>query len=154
MALAEKQKLRFQYGLMEKQFRGYFQEAQRLRGVTGEMLLQFLELRLDNVIFRLGMGNTRSASRQYVNHGHVLVNGHRVDIPSYRCKAGDVITIKDSPRSQQLAMRSLDLMQVTPVPEWVALDRDALTGTVNRVPTRDEIDPLVNEQLVVELYSR
>lgn len=154
IALAEKQKLRFQYGLMEKQFRGYFKEAQRRRGVTGETLLQFLELRLDNVVFRLGMGNTRSAARQYVNHGHVLVNGRRVDIPSYRCRAGDVITVKQTPRSQQLAMRSLDLMQVVPVPDWVTIDRDRLTGTVARIPSREDIDPMVNEQLVVELYSR
>ncbi len=154
IALAEKQKLRLQYGLLEKQFRRTFKEAARRRGVTGEILLQFLEQRLDNVVFRLGMGNTRNAARQLVNHGHILVNGRRVDIPSFRCKSGDVITVRDNPRSQQLAMRSLDLTQAVPLPDWVTMDRDALIGTVARIPTRDEIDPLVNEQLVVELYSR
>jgi small subunit ribosomal protein S4 len=154
IALAEKQKLRFQYGVLEKQFRRYFKEAQRRRGVTGETLLQLLEGRLDNVVFRLGMANTRFASRQFVGHGHVKVNGRRVDIPSYQCQPGDVITVKDSPRSQQLAMRFLDLTQAVPVPDWVTVDRENVTGTYVRIPTRDEIDPMVNEQLVVELYSR
>jgi small subunit ribosomal protein S4 len=154
IALAEKQKLRFQYGVLEKQFRRYFKEAQRQRGVTGEILLQLLEQRLDNVVFRLGLSNTRFASRQFVGHGHVKVNGKRVDIPSYQVKPGDVITVKDSPRSQQLAMRHLDLTQAVPVPDWVTIDRETITGTFVRIPTRDEIDPMVNEQLVVELYSR
>lgn len=154
VALAEKQKLRFQYGVLEKQFRRYFAEAQRRRGVTGEILLELLELRLDNVAYRLGLGATRRASRQFVNHGHLQVNGRRVDIPSYQCKAGDVITICPGQRSQQLAMRLLDSTQARPVLDWLTLDRDALTGTVTRKPEREEIDPLVNEQLVVELYSR
>lgn len=154
VALAEKQKLRFQYGVLEKQFRRYFAEAQRRRGITGEILLELLELRLDNVAYRLGLGGTRRASRQFVNHGHIHVNGRRVDIPSYQCKAGDVITISDTTRSTQLAMRLLDSTQARPVLDWLTLDRDNLTGTVTRKPERQEIDPLVNEQLVVELYSR
>lgn len=154
IALAEKQKLRFQYGVLEKQFRRYFAEAQRRRGITGEILLELLELRLDNVAYRLGLGGTRRASRQFVNHGHLQVNGVRVDIPSYQCKSGDVITICTGTRSQQLAMRLLDSTQSRPLSDWLTLDRDTLTGTLTRKPERSEIDPLVNEQLVVELYSR
>jgi small subunit ribosomal protein S4 len=154
VALAEKQKLRFQYGIMEKQFRRYFAEAARRRGVTGETLLQLLELRLDNVCYRLGLGATRRAARQFVNHGHVLVNGKRVDICSFGCKPGDTITVAAAARSQQLGMKYLDQSQGVPVPEWVTVDRDKLEGKIARVPTREDIAPLVNEQLVVELYSR
>jgi len=153
-ALAEKQKLRFQYGLLEKQFRRLFEEAARRRGITGEILLQLLETRLDNVLYRLGYGQTRSAARQFVGHGHVFVNGTRVNVPSFRCKPGDKITIRDNARSQQLGMRLLDQSQMRPLPEWVTMDKDKQTGTVSRIPTRAEIDPIVNEQLVVELYSR
>ena len=154
IALAEKQKLRFQYGLMEKQFRRYFAEASRRRGVTGEILLQLLELRLDNVVYRLGLGNTRSAARQFVGHGHVLVNGRRIDIPSYTCRPGDNITVKESAKSQQLGLRALDLTQAAVTPDWLEVDRDKMVGMVLREPTREEMDPLVNEQLIVELYSR
>lgn len=154
IALAEKQKLRFQYGVLEKQFRRYFAEAQRRRGVTGVILLQLLEMRLDNLVYRFGLGTTRRASRQFVNHGHILVNGRRVDIPSYQCKPGDVVTVGENNRSQQLAMRLLDGTQARPDAEWLTMDKENLTGTVNRAPERDEIDPMVNEQLVVELYSR
>ena len=153
-ALSEKQKLRYQYGLMEKQFRRLFEEAARTRGVTGEIFLQLLETRLDNVLFRLGYGQTRPAARQFVGHGHVLVNGTRVNVPSYRVKPGDKITIRDNARSQQLGMRLLDQSQNRPVPEWVTIDTDKQEGSVARIPTREEIDPIVNEQLVVELYSR
>ncbi len=154
IALAEKQKLRLQYGLLEKQFRRYFHEAQRRRGVTGTILIQLLELRLDNVVYRMGLANTRSGARQFVNHGHILVNGHRVDIPSYGCKPGDAITVKDNPRSKQLALKGLDLTQAMVTPEWVAVDTENLSGSVIRIPEREEVDPMVNEQLVVELYSR
>ncbi|MCB1098135.1 MAG: 30S ribosomal protein S4 [Verrucomicrobiales bacterium] len=154
VALAEKQKLKFQYGVLEKQFRRYFAEASRRRGITGEILLQLLESRLDNVVYRLGMANTRSAARQFVGHGHVLVNGTRVDIPSYDVKPGDVITVRESARSRQVAIRFLDITQAAPVPDWVTVDRDNLTGTFARIPSREEIAPLVNEQLIVELYSR
>ncbi len=153
-ALAEKQKLRYTYGLMEKQFRRFFAEAVRRKGVTGTILLQMLELRLDNVVYRMGFTNTRFASRQMVGHGHVSVNGKRVNISSYLCKPGDVVAVRAAVRSQQLANRFLDLTQGVVVPDWVTVDRDQITGTVNRAPEREEIEVFVNEQLVVELYSR
>ncbi|MEI6655863.1 MAG: 30S ribosomal protein S4 [Verrucomicrobiota bacterium] len=154
VALGEKQKLRFQYGVLEKQFRKYYEEAARRRGVTGVILLQLLETRLDNVCYRLGFGNTRQAARQLVNHGHILVNGHCVDIPSFQCKPGDVIKVGGKPSSKQLVLRMLDLTQASSVKDWLTLDRDKMEATMSRVPARDEIDPLVNEQLIVELYSR
>jgi small subunit ribosomal protein S4 len=154
IALGEKQKLRYQYGLLEKQFRRIFQTALRKRGVTGETLLQLLETRLDNVVFRLGLANTRSAARQLVSHGHVRVNGRNVNIASYNVKAGDEITVKDKPKSRQLALRNLELTQIVPVPDWLVANRDALSGKVSRIPVRDEMQPMVNEQLIVELYSR
>lgn len=154
IALAEKQKLRLQYGLMEKQFRRYFAEAQRRRGITGDILVQLLETRLDNVVYRLGLGNTRRAARQFVGHGHVMVNGHRVDIPSYCVKPGDVIAVGAGTRSQQLGLRSVDLTSARPVMDWFTFDGEKLTGTMDRIPEADEIDTMVNVQLVVELYSR
>lgn len=154
VALGEKQKLRFQYGVLEKQFRKYYEEAARRRGVTGIILLQLLEIRLDNVCYRLGFGNSRQAARQLVNHGHILVNGHCVDIPSYQCKPGDVIKVGGKPSSKQLVLRMLDLTQAVSVKDWLSIDRDKMEATMTRVPERDEIDPLVNEQLIVELYSR
>lgn len=154
IALAEKQKLRYQYGLMERQFRRYFQTALGRRGVTGEILLQLLETRLDNVVFRLGFANSRAAARQLVSHGHVTVNGRKVDISSYNVRPGDRITIKDRPSSRSLASRFLELTQIAPVPEWIEADKENFSGVVNRVPTREEIAPIVNEQLIVELYSR
>ncbi len=153
-ALHEKQKLRFQYGLLERQFRRYFEIASRKRGVTGEILLQMLEARLDNLIFRLGFASSRAAARQLVNHGHVQVNGRKVDVPSFATKPGDTITVKDTPKSRSLASRNLELTQITPVPDWLTIDKDHFKGTVSRVPSRDEIAPIVNEQLIVELYSR
>ncbi len=154
IALGEKQKLRFQYGVLEKQFRLYYEEATRRRGVTGTILLQLLEMRLDNICYRLGFGNTRQAARQIVNHGHIYVNGRRVDIPSYQVKPGDTIKVRDNSRSKQLVMHMLDLTQAATVKDWLTLDREKMEGSVARVPERDEIDPLVNEQLIVELYSR
>jgi small subunit ribosomal protein S4 len=154
IALGEKQKLRYQYGLLERQFRRIFQNALRKRGVTGETLLQLLETRLDNVIYRLGLANTRNGARQLVSHGHVQVNGRNVNIASYNVKAGDEVAIKDRPKSRQLGLRNLDLTQIVPVPDWLTVDRDALKGKVARIPSRDEMQPIVNEQLIVELYSR
>jgi small subunit ribosomal protein S4 len=154
VALAEKQKLRYQYGMLEKQFRKFFAEASRRRGVTGEILLQMLELRLDNVIYRLGFAPSRNAARQYVSHGHVTVNGCKCDIPSRILKPGDAIALKNNARAQQIGLRALDLTQAVIVPGWLTQDRDKLAGTVVRTPGREEIDPIVNVQLIVELYSR
>jgi small subunit ribosomal protein S4 len=154
VALAEKQKLRYQYGLLERQFRRYFQTALTKRGITGEILLQLLETRLDNVVFRLGFANSRSAARQLVSHGHVQVNGKKVDVSSYNVRPGDVVVIKDKPGSRRLAAKYLDLTQISPVPDWLTLDKDQFSGKVARIPSRDEIAPIVNEQLIVELYSR
>lgn len=154
VALGEKQKLKYQFGVLEKQFRGYYEEAGRRRGVTGEILLQLLETRLDNVCFRLGFGNTRQAARQLVGHGHVLVNGRRLDVPSYTCKPGDVIKVGGKPSSQQLGLRMLDLTQAVPMKDWVTIDRETMEGTVARLPEMDDIEPLVNVALIVELYSR
>src|ERR1700746_3675056 len=128
IALGEKQNLRYQYGLLERQFRRIFQNALRKRGVTGETLLQLLETRIDNVVYRLGFANTRSAARQLVSHGHVLVNGRRVNVASYNVKAGDEITIQNKPKSRQLVLRNLDLTQIVPVPDWLTVDRDGLGG--------------------------
>ncbi len=154
IALGEKQKLKFQYGVLEKQFRGYYEEAARRRGITGEVLLQLLEQRLDNVCFRIGLGNSRSAARQFVGHGHILVNGQKVNVPSYQVRPGDKISIVAKASSQQLALRFLDLTQSVPLVDWITFDRDKIEATVARVPERSDIDPLVNEQLIVELYSR
>lgn len=153
-ALAEKQKLRFQYGLMERQFRRYFNTALKKRGVTGETLLQMLETRLDNVVYRMGFANSRGAARQLVSHGHVTVNNRKVNVASYNVKAGDLVTIKDKPGSRRLVTRNLELTQIQPVPDWLVADKDQFQGKVMRIPSREEIAPIVNEQLVVELYSR
>lgn len=154
IALAEKQKLRHQYGVLERQFRRYFQMALRKRGVTGEILLQLLETRLDNVVFRMGFAKTLRAARQMVGHGHVMLNGHKATISSMNLKAGDKVEIKERQKSKSLAQRGVELTQIVTVPDWLLVDKDKLTGTVSRIPSREEINPIVNEQLVVELYSR
>lgn len=154
VALGEKQKLRLQYGVMEKQFRRYFAEAQRRRGITGDHLVELLETRLDNVCYRLGFGNTRRAARQLVGHGHIRVNGRRVNISSFNVRPGDVISVCENNRSVQLATRAVDLTSSRPVMDWLSFDKDKLTGVLNRVPEADEIDTMVNVRLVVELYSR
>lgn len=154
LGLIEKQKLRYYYGLMERQFRGVYEKALRRRGVTGETMLQILETRLDNVVFHLGFGATRAAARQMISHGHIKVNGRKVNIPSYALKVNDVIEVKDSNVSRQMATKSLEVSTSRVVPDWVSLDKNAFKGTVMRVPTRDEIQPIANEQAVVEFYSR
>jgi len=154
LGLIEKQKLRYYYGLMEKQFRGVYEKALRRRGVTGEQMLQILETRLDNVVYHLGFGNTRAQARQMVCHGHVKVNGKKVNIPSFALKVNDVIEAKDTNVSKQMATRSLESSTSRVVPDWLNLDKTALKGTVMRIPTRDEIQPIANEQAVVEFYSR
>jgi small subunit ribosomal protein S4 len=154
LGLIEKQKFRYYYGLMERQFRGVYEKALRRRGVTGEQMLQILETRLDNVVFHLGFGSTRAAARQMVGHGHVKVNGRKVNIPSYALKVNDVIEVKDSNVSRQLATKSLEISTSRVVPDWLSLDKNAFKGTVMRIPSRDEIQPIANEQAVVEFYSR
>src|SRR5262249_53906523 len=154
IALGEKQKLRFQYGRMEKQFGRIFETALKRRGGTGGTLLQLLHTRLDNVVYRLGLAHTCAAAGRVVSHGHVQVNGKSVNISSSNVKAGDQITIKDRPKSRQLALRNMESTQIAPVPDWLAVDRDALSGRVAHIPSREEMQPIVNEQLIVELYSR
>ena len=154
LGLIEKQKLRYYYGLLERQFRNVYERALRRRGVTGEHMLQILETRLDNVVYHLGFGNTRAAARQMVGHGHVRVNGRKVNIPSFALKVNDVIQVKDSSVSRQLANKSLESATSRTVPDWLSLGKDELKGVVMRIPTRDEIQPIANEQAVVEFYSR
>jgi len=154
LGLIEKQKLRYYYGLQERQFRGVYERALRQRGVTGETMLQILETRLDNVVFQLGFANTRAAARQMVGHGHVKVNGRKVSIPSYACKVNDVIEVKETSVSRQMATRGLESSTSRAVPDWVSLNKDGFKGTILRVPSRDDIQPIANEQAVVEFYSR
>jgi small subunit ribosomal protein S4 len=143
LALMEKQKLRHYYGLMEKQFRGVYEKAVRRRGVTGEQMLQILETRLDNVVFQIGFATTRAQARQMVGHGHVKVNGRKVDISSYALKV-----------SKQLATKAIEGSTSRVVPDWLSVDKNVFKGVVMRVPTREEIQPIANEQAVVEFYSR
>jgi small subunit ribosomal protein S4 len=154
MGLVEKQKLRYYYGLMEKQFRGVYEKALKRRGVTGEQMLQILETRLDNVVYHLGLATTRASARQMVAHGHIRVNGRKVSIPSYALRVNDIIDVKDNTVSRQLATKNLELSTSRSVPDWLSLTKDAFKGVVMRIPTRDEINPIANEQAVVEFYSR
>ncbi len=154
LGLLEKQKLRYYYGLMERQFRNVYERALQRRGVTGEQMLQILETRLDNVVYHLGFANTRAAARQMVSHGHVRVNGRKVNIPSYALKVNQVITVKDHSVSRQLATKNLESATSRAVPDWLSLSREEFKGVVMRIPTRDEIQPIANEQAVVEFYSR
>ena len=154
VALAEKQKLRFQYGVLERQFRRYFHIASAKRGVTGEILLQLLETRLDNVVQKLGFAKTLRAARQMVSHGHVTVNGRKTSASSMNVKAGDVIAVKVSERSKRLAVKAIDQTAAATTPDWLLVDKENVSGTVSRIPSREDINPIVNEQLVVELYSR
>ena len=154
LALIEKQKLRFYYGLMEKQFHGVYERAIRQRGVTGEIMLQILETRLDNVVYQLGFGNTRAAARQMVSHGHILVNGKKVSIPSYALRVNDVVEVRNNSVSRQMATKGLEISTSRNIPDWLTLDKNAFKGTVLRIPTREDIQPVANEQAIVEFYSR
>jgi small subunit ribosomal protein S4 len=154
LALSEKQKLRYMYGLYEKQFRHVYTKALRKRGVTGETLLQLLETRLDNVIFRLGFATTRPFARQMVVHGHVKVNGRKVSAPSFNVKVGDAIELRESPKAKAIGQKNIEANQMTAVPDWLSLNKEVMKGEVKRIPTREEIAPIVNERLIVELYSR
>lgn len=151
--LREKQKLRTMYGVLEKQFRRYYQEADRRQGITGDVLLMLLEQRLDNVVWRAGLTATRPQARQLVNHGHFRVNGKKVDIPSFQVKPGDEITIKDRSKDLIVIQHSVDT-QGRLVPDWLEVDTDERTIRVISHPRRDQIDTDINEQLIVELYSK
>jgi len=150
--LREKQKVKRAYGLLEKQFRAYYEEAERITGVTGENMLSLLERRLDNVVYRMGVGSSRSESRQIVSHRHVTVNGKIVNIPSYQVKVGDVIAIKESDREIEMFKQLKGVKIATP--KWVEFDTEKLEGKVNALPQRDDIDLNIQEHLIVELYSR
>ena len=154
MQLREKQKAKFIYGVLEKPFRNYYKKAERQKGMTGENLMIMLELRLDNVLFRLGFARTRKEARQIVDHKFILVNGKQVNIPSYLVKAGDGIEIKEKNKGLQ---RMKDIVEVTGgrlVPEWLDVDAEKLQGTVKELPSREQIDVPVDEMLIVELYSK
>ena len=150
--LNEKQKIRLTYLVSEKQFAKYYRESARRKGVTGTILLQLLESRLDNILYRAGFGITRKQSRQIVNHGHVLVNGKKVDIPSYTVSAGDVITIKA--RSNDYLKTVMSTIDLSCAPAWMTVDAEGLKITYDRVPEREELDPEIKEQLVIEYYSK
>ena len=152
--LTEKQKAKFIYGLLEKQFRGYYDRAKKMEGITGENLLKLLELRLDNVVFRLGLANTRRQARQIVRHGHIAVNGKRLDIPSALVKAGDVISVMEGSRSKEYFKGMAETLAGKTVPAWLIQDAENLGGKVDRYPTREEIDVPIEEHLIVELYSK
>ncbi len=154
LQLREKQKLKRMYGVLEKQFRKYFFEAERRRGNTGETLIQLLESRLDNVVYRMGFGSTRAEARQLVNHRSVELNGHTADIASMLVKAGDVISIREKAKAQLRIRESLDLATGQGLPQWVEVDTGKLTGTFKQVPDRADVARDVNESMVVELYSR
>jgi small subunit ribosomal protein S4 len=140
--------------LLERQFRRMFEKALKKRGVTGETLLQLLETRLDNVVFRIGLATTRPFARQLVTHGHIRVNGRKVSSPSCNVKPGDIIDIRDTAATRQLTLKSLESAQIRPVPDWIGFNREAVRAQIVRMPTRDDIQPIVNEQLIVEFYSR
>lgn len=152
--LQEKQKAKFMYGVSEKQFRTLFKEAKRREGNTGSILIQLLEERLDNVVYRMGFATTRRFARQLVNHGHILVDGKRVDIPSFRVKAGQKIEIREKSKSNPQIVRSMELTNQTGMVEWVDVEKDKLFGIFTRVPEREEISIPVEERLIVELYSK
>jgi small subunit ribosomal protein S4 len=152
--LQEKQRLRNMYGMQEGQFRLFFQRALRARGVTGELLLQALEMRLDNVVYRMGLAPSRRSARQFVLHGHVRVNGIKVNVPSYKTKPGDVVQARDVKRSRDYSKAHLDAAESRGWPVWMSVDKAEHKAVIDHVPTREEIAPVVNEQLIVELYSK
>ena len=152
--LRQKQSLRRQYGMGELQFHRFFEEALRREGVTGENLLQLLELRLDNIVYRLGIAPSRRSARQFVLHGHIQVNGRKAAVPSYVLKVGDVVTVKDVAKSKDAANRSVEAATAAQLPQWMSFDRATLRAEILAIPTREQIAPIVDEQAIVELYSR
>jgi small subunit ribosomal protein S4 len=154
LQLREKQKVKRIYGVLENKFRRYFESAERQRGITGETLLQLLERRLDNVAYRLGLATSRPQARQLVRHGHLLVNGRKVDVPSYSVKAGDLVSVRPSSTKSAAIAHALEEVKGRGVPEWLSFDADKLEGRVVSVPSRAQINLPVQEQLIVELYSK
>ena len=154
LQLREKQKAKFIYGVLEKQFRSYFKRAKALEGVTGENLLTILETRLDNVVYRLGFARTRKEARQTVTHGHITVNGRRVDVPSYRVRPGDLVAVAPKAKDLLVIKSALVSNERVSVPAWLEVDIEKLQGSVLALPKRDQIDLDINEQLIVELYSK
>ena len=154
MQLAEKQKVKFIYGVLEKQFHAYYEKAERKQGITGEILLQELERRLDNVVFRMGFANTRREARQLVNHAHFTVNGRRVNIPSYQVKPGDVVAVREKSRSTTKFKTLLEENGKKACPKWIDKAKDSFEGKIVAMPARDDIDYDVSEHLIVELYSK
>lgn len=154
LQLNEKQKVKFIYGVLEKQFRKYYVMATKRQGITGEMLLQILESRLDNVVFRLGLAITRREARQIVNHGHITVNGSKVDIPSYLVKPGDVVAVREKSKNSVRIKEIVETNASRVVPKWLSMDKNTLTGKVVTLAARDDIDYEVEEHLIVELYSK
>lgn len=154
LQLREKQRVKRMYGLLESQFRRYFKEADRRRGVTGETLLQLLEGRLDNVVYRLGMATSRPQARQLVRHGHFRVNGRRADVPSFALKAGDQVSVKVSSTKNPAIQYAMEEVKGRGIPEWLDFDSDKLSGQLTAVPTRDQLNLPIQEQLIVELYSK
>jgi small subunit ribosomal protein S4 len=154
MQLAEKQKAKFIYGVLERQFRGYYEKAKKMEGIAGTNLLILLERRLDNVVYRMGLANTRRQARQIVTHGHIAVNGKRVDIPSALVKVGDVVSVMESSRSSAYFKGMAETLGKNAVPAWISVDGQNLSGKVDRLPARDEIDVPIEEQLIIELYSK
>lgn len=154
LQLREKQKLKQMYGVLERQFLNYYKKAAQKKGSTGLLLLQFLESRLDNTVYRMGFARTRAEARQLVSHKAIQVNGQQVNIPSYQVKVGDLIEVREAARSQNRIAESLSIANQVGLPEWVEVDEKGLKGTFKAVPTRDQIVPDINEQLVVELYSK
>lgn len=152
--LREKQKVKRLYGLTEKQFRRYYENAIRIKGVTGEVLISLIERRLDNVVYRLGFGSSRKEARQLVRHGHILVNGKKVDIPSYQVDLGDVIEVAEASRDVGRINQSLEMLARRGSPEWLELDREEYKGAVKRLPLREDVTVPIEEQLIVEFYSR
>ncbi len=152
--LREKQKTKRSYGVQERQFHRYFQRAARRKGVTGQMLLQMLERRLDSVVYRLGFGASRNQARQFVRHGHIRVNGRKVTIPSYLLKPGDEITVRQKSRKNPLIIAAMEDVAGRGVPAWLSLDRENFAGQVLELPNREEIKIPIEEQLIVELYSK
>lgn len=152
--LREKQKVRRIYGVQEKQFRTYFARADRRKGITGENLLQSLEARLDNMVYRMGFANSRSEARQFVRHGHFTINGRRVDIPSYQTRAGDQISVREKSRKNLEILSAQENLESRGTPRWVEVDPKSFTGTVTELPSREDITMPIEEHLIVELYSK